>query len=57
MCVMHGRGCPPPQNFPGGRHAWAGGGSVASMDNSDAVRILSTESAMHTMHSVLHCRH
>jgi len=56
VCVMHERGCPPP-NFPGGRHAWAGGGSVASMDNSDAVGIFSMESAMHTMHSVLHCRH
>ena len=41
-CLMHGRG--------GG-----GVGSVASMDNSDAVEIFSMECAMHIMHSVLHC--
>jgi len=54
VCVMHGRGCPPP-NFPEGRHAWAGGGCVASMDDADAVGIFSMEFAMHTVHSVLRC--
>ncbi len=32
-----------------------GGGSEASMDNSDAVGVFIMESAMHTIHSVLHC--
>ena len=42
---------------PLGYHAWGGGvGSVASMDNSDAVEIFSMECAMHIMHSVLHCQ-
>ena len=57
---MHGRGCfnPPPLSPPRLSCMGGGGGvgSVASMDNSDAVEIFSMECAMHIMHSVLHCQ-
>ena len=44
---------PPPSVI---MHGGGGVGSVASMDNSDAVEIFSMECAMHIMHSVLHCQ-